>query len=53
MYSPINYIKNNFLLDYDTNIDKTHKNKSSKGKSNSLNQKKLILSRNDNILNKN
>jgi len=53
MYSPINYIKNNFLLDYDTNSDKTHKNKSSKGKSNSLNQKKLILSRNDNILNKN
>lgn len=53
MYSPINYMKNNFLPDYGTNSGKTRKNKSSKGKSNSLNQKKLILSRNDNISNKN
>ena len=53
MYSPINYMKNNFLPDYDINSGKTRKNKSSKGKSNSLNQKKLILSRNDNISNKN
>ena len=53
MYSPINYMKNFFLPDYLTNSEKTQKNKGSKGKSKSLNSKKLILSRNNNISDKN
>ena len=48
MYSPINYTKNCILPDYLINNSKSPKNKESKKKSNSLNSKKLILSRNEN-----
>ena len=48
MYSPINYSKNYILPDYLINSNKSQKNKASKTKSNSLNSKKLILSRNEN-----
>ena len=53
MYSPINYMKNYFLPDYISSNDKTPKGKVTKNKSNSLNSKKLILSRNNNISKKN
>ena len=53
MYSPINYMKNYFLPDYISNNEKSSKNQSTKNKSNSLNSKKIILSRNENISNKN
>ena len=48
MYSPNNYSKNYILPDYVINSSKSQKNKTSKTKSNSLNSKKLILSRNEN-----
>ena len=53
MYSPINYMKNYFLPDYISKNEKSSKNPSTKNKSNSLNSKKIILSRNENISNKN
>lgn len=48
MYSPINYSKNYILPDYVINSNKSQKNNAVKTKSNSLNSKKLILSRNEN-----
>ena len=48
MYSPINYSKNYILPDYVINSNKSQKSKALKTKSNSLNSKKLILSRNEN-----
>ena len=48
MYSPINYSKNYILPEYVINSNKSQKNKAVKTKSNSLNSKKLILSRNEN-----
>ena len=53
MYSPINYMKNYFFPDFITNSVKTPKGKMPKEKANSLKSKKIILSRNDNIPNKN
>ena len=48
MYSPVNYSKNYILPDYVINSNKSQRNKTTKMKSNSLNSKKLILSRNEN-----
>ena len=53
MHSPINYMKNYFLPDFITNSVKSPKSKKSKEKSNSLKSKKIVLSRNDFISNKN
>ena len=53
MYSPINYMKHNIFSDYLISENKTSNHKGSKNKSNSLNIKKLILSRNQNISSKN